>query len=56
MFVYIKWHTISAEFYILSDVDSYDAIVTNMSPKTSKYSANIKSLMQSMSKKIGVSF
>lgn len=42
-------------FYVLSGVDSYDAIVANMSPKTSKYSADIKSLMQSMSKEIGVS-
>ena len=42
-------------FYVLSGVDSYDAIVANMSPKTAKYSADIKSLMQSMSKEIGVS-
>ena len=42
-------------FYVLSGVDSYDAIVANMSPKTDKYSADIKSLMQSMSKEIGVS-
>jgi len=41
-------------FYVLSGVDSYDAIVANMSPKTAKYSADIKSLMQSMSKEIGV--
>ena len=42
-------------FYVLSGVDSYDPIVANMSPKTDKYSADIKSLMQSMSKEIGVS-
>jgi len=42
-------------FYVLSGVDSYDAIVANMSAKTTKYSADIKSLMQSMSKEIGVS-
>jgi len=42
-------------FYVLSGVDSYDAIVANMSPKTAKYSEDIKSLMQSMSKEIGVS-
>ena len=42
-------------FYVLSGVDNYDAIVANMSPKTAKYSADIKSLMQSMSKEIGVS-
>ncbi|MBA1419853.1 MAG: thioredoxin family protein [Epsilonproteobacteria bacterium] len=42
-------------FYVLTGVDNYDAIVANMSPKTAKYSADIKSLMQSMSKEIGVS-
>ena len=42
-------------FYVLSDVDNYDAIVANMSAKTAKYSEDIKSLMQSMSKEIGVS-
>ncbi len=42
-------------FYVLSGVDSYDVIVANMSAKTQKYSADIKSLMQSMSKEIGVS-
>ena len=42
-------------FYVLTGVDSYDAIVANMSAKTTKYSADIKSLMQSMSKEIGVS-
>ncbi len=42
-------------FYVLSGVDSYDAMVANMSGKTQKYSADIKSLMQSMSKEIGVS-
>lgn len=46
---------ISAQsFYVLSGVDNYDAIVANMSPKTAKYSEDIKSLMQSMSKEIGV--
>lgn len=42
-------------FYVLTGVDNYDAIVANMSPKTAKYSEDIKSLMQSMSKEIGVS-
>jgi len=42
-------------FYVLTGVDNYDAIVANMSPKTAKYSADIKSLMQSMSKEIGMS-
>jgi len=42
-------------FYVLTGVDNYDAIVANMSPKTAKYSDDIKSLMQSMSKEIGVS-
>jgi len=42
-------------FYVLTGVDNYDAIVANMSPKTAKYSSDIKSLMQSMSKEIGVS-
>lgn len=47
--------TISAQsFYVLTGVDSYDAILANMSPKTAKYSEDIKSLMQSMSKEIGV--
>jgi len=41
-------------FYVLTGVDSYDTIVANMSSKTTKYSADIKSLMQSMSKEIGV--
>jgi len=42
-------------FYVLTGVDNYDPIVVNMSPKTAKYSADIKSLMQSMSQEIGVS-
>ena len=42
-------------FYVLTGVDNYDPIVANMSPKTAKYSADIKSLMQSMSKELGVS-
>ena len=42
-------------FYVLTGVDHYDAIVANMSPKSAKYSDDIKSLMQSMSKEIGVS-
>ncbi len=42
-------------FYVLTGVDNYDPIVVNMSTKTQKYSADIKSLMQSMSKEIGVS-
>ena len=44
----------SQSFYVLTGVDNYDALVANMSPKTAKYSADIKSLMQSMSKEIGV--
>lgn len=46
--------TYAQSFYVLSGVDSYDAIVANMSTKTQKYSADIKSLMQKMSKEIGV--
>lgn len=42
-------------FYSLLGVNDYDAIVVNMSSKTQKYSADIKSLMKSMSKEIGVS-
>ena len=42
-------------FYLLTGVDNYDPIVANMSPKTAKYSADIKALMQSMSQEIGVS-
>ena len=42
-------------FYVLTGVDSYDAIVANQSSKTAKYTADIKSLMQSMSKEIGIS-
>jgi thiol-disulfide isomerase/thioredoxin len=42
-------------FYVLTGVSSYDAIVANMSTKTQAYSADIKSLMKSMSKEIGVS-
>ncbi|HSR74518.1 MAG TPA: thioredoxin family protein [Sulfurovum sp.] len=41
-------------FYVLSGVDSYDPIVVNMSRKTQKYSEDIKSLMQSMSKELGI--
>ncbi len=44
----------SQSFYVLSGVDSYDAVVVNMSPKVAKYSADIESLMQSMSKELGV--
>ena len=47
--------TLTAQsFYVLSGVDSYDPIVANMSSKTQKYSADINSLMQSMSKELGV--
>jgi len=42
-------------FYVLTGVDNYDPIVANMSPKTAKYSADIKALMKSMSQEIGVS-
>jgi len=45
----------SQSFYVLTGVDNYDALVANMSSKTQKYSADIKSLMISMSKEIGVS-
>ena len=41
-------------FYVLTGVDSYDPIVANMSTKTQKYSEPIKSLMQSMSKELGI--
>ena len=41
-------------FFVLSGVDSYDPIVVNMSSKTEKYSDDIKTLMQEMSKEIGV--
>lgn len=41
-------------FYVLTGVDSYDAILANMSPKTAKYTEDIESLMKSMSKEIGV--
>jgi hypothetical protein len=44
----------SQSFYLLSGVDKYDVIVANMSPKTAKYSKDIKSLMLGMSKEIGV--
>jgi len=46
---------LAQSFYVLTGVDNYDPIVANMSSKTTKYSADIKSLMQSMSKEIGVS-
>jgi len=47
--------TLTAQsFYVLSGVDSYDPIVANMSSKTQKYSEDIKSLMKSMSKELGV--
>jgi len=42
-------------FYVLTGVDNYDPIVVNMSAETEKYKADIKSLMLSMSKEIGVS-
>jgi len=42
-------------FYSLSGVDNYDVIVANMSTKTQNHTEDIKSLMQSMSKEIGVS-
>lgn len=41
-------------FYVLSGVDSYDPIVLNTSRKTAKYTADIDSLLKSMSKEIGV--
>jgi hypothetical protein len=44
----------SQSFFVLSGVDHYDAIVANMSSKTQKHTADIKSLMLSMSKEIGV--
>jgi thiol-disulfide isomerase/thioredoxin len=42
-------------FYVLSGVDAYDTIVINTSPKTKKYTKDIKALMLGMSKEIGVS-
>ncbi|RLA67056.1 MAG: hypothetical protein DRQ78_03165 [Epsilonproteobacteria bacterium] len=41
-------------FFVLSGVDHYDVIVANMSSKTEKYTADIRSLMMGMSKEIGV--
>jgi thiol-disulfide isomerase/thioredoxin len=41
-------------FYVLSGVDNYDPIVVNMSSKTQQYNSDIKTLMQEMSKEIGV--
>ena len=41
-------------FYVLSGVDHYDPIVVNMSSKTQQYNKEIKTLMQEMSKEIGV--
>ncbi len=41
-------------FYVLTGVHKYDILVANMSTKTKKYSADIKSLMHTMSKEIGV--
>lgn len=41
-------------FYVLSGVDNYDPIVVNMSSKTQQYNKDIKTLMQEMSKEIGV--
>ena len=41
-------------FFVLSGVDHYDPIVVNMSSKTQKYNNDIKTLMQEMSKEIGV--
>ena len=47
--------TLTAQsFYELSGVDSYDPLVANMSSKTQKYSEDIKSLMKSMSKELGI--
>lgn len=56
LFLFALFHTIlqAQSFYVLTGVNSYDAIVANMSPKTAKYSADIKSLMQRMSTEIGV--
>lgn len=41
-------------FFVLSGVDHYDPIVVNMSSKTQQYNNDIKTLMQEMSKEIGV--
>ncbi len=46
---------LAQSFYVLSGVENYDAIVVNHSAKTAQYSADIKSLMQSMSQEVGVS-
>lgn len=41
-------------FFVLSGVDNYDPIVVNMSTKTQQYTKDIKTLMQEMSKEIGI--
>lgn len=41
-------------FFVLSGVDHYDPIVVNMSSKTQKYTDDIKTLMQDMSKELGI--
>ena len=41
-------------FYVLTGVDNYDPLVLNNSSKTEQYTEDIKSLMESMSKEIGV--
>ena len=41
-------------FYVLTDVNSYDPIVANMSTKTQAYSEEIKLLMQGVSKELGI--
>lgn len=41
-------------FFVLSGVNNYDPIVVNMSSKTQQYNEDIKTLMQEMSKEIGV--
>lgn len=46
--------TQAQSFFVLSGVNNYDPIVVNMSSKTQKYTKDIKTLMQEMSKEIGI--
>ena len=54
LFIFTLSTLTAQSFYVLSGVDSYDPIVVNMSAKTEKYNEDIKSLMKSMSKELGV--
>ncbi len=47
--------TINAHsFYVLTDVKSYDPIIANSVPKADIYNEEIKKLMQTMSKELGI--